>query len=246
MKKYKKILIGTVKAPKASEDEDKLSESDVEAREQNELAYTELLLSCKEVVCFGLIDESKTEDLPDGDARLAWSKLMDKFEPKTNSSRANLKTSFQNCKMESGQDPDVWIRKLEVLRQKYNFSLPKEEASRKIPDKDVIEHVLEHVTEDYAVQKEVLQELYDNGKLTLKKARDKLNTRYKQLAKSEDQDSMLMFKQFKGNCRNCGKQGHKAENCWDKAENASKRPDWWKNRSGLTKIDDFDKFYYFW
>ena len=71
LKKYKKILIGSIKAPKASEDEDKLSESDVEAREQNELAYTELLLSCKEVVCFGLIDESKTKDLPDGDAQLA-------------------------------------------------------------------------------------------------------------------------------------------------------------------------------
>jgi hypothetical protein len=33
---------------------------------------------------------------------------------------------------------------------------------------------------------------------------------------------------FKGNCRICGKKGHKAGDCWENKRNESKRPDWYK------------------
>jgi hypothetical protein len=32
---------------------------------------------------------------------------------------------------------------------------------------------------------------------------------------------------FKGKCNSCGKLGHKAEKCWEKEENADKRPEGW-------------------
>ena len=37
-------------------------------------------------------------------------------------------------------------------------------------------------------------------------------------------------KQFKKNCRICGQQAHKAEDCWEKEENKNKRPANWKSR----------------
>jgi len=36
---------------------------------------------------------------------------------------------------------------------------------------------------------------------------------------------------FKGKCNHCGKVGHKEADCWEKEENANKRPANWKNNS---------------
>ena len=36
-------------------------------------------------------------------------------------------------------------------------------------------------------------------------------------------------KKFKGDCRICGKKGHKANDCWDNNKNKDKRPSWYKS-----------------
>ena len=35
---------------------------------------------------------------------------------------------------------------------------------------------------------------------------------------------------FKGKCRKCGKKGHKDKDCWEKEENANKRPAKWRGQ----------------
>jgi hypothetical protein len=37
--------------------------------------------------------------------------------------------------------------------------------------------------------------------------------------------------QFQGKCSNCGRQGHKVEDCWEKEENKEKRPKWYKGKA---------------
>jgi hypothetical protein len=35
---------------------------------------------------------------------------------------------------------------------------------------------------------------------------------------------------FQGKCDNCGRQGHKVDACWEKAENKDKRPKWFQGK----------------
>jgi hypothetical protein len=50
---------------------------------------------------------------------------------------------------------------------------------------------------------------------------------------------------FQGKCDNCGRQGHKADACWEKAENRDKRPKWFKGKDngevGATATDGGSK-----
>jgi hypothetical protein len=54
---------------------------------KNDVAYAKLLISCEDNLCFELVHSSRSEQLPEGDAHVAWSNLMSNFEPKT---KANL------------------------------------------------------------------------------------------------------------------------------------------------------------
>ena len=61
--------------------EDPNAEIDVNLNIQ---AYNDLILSCQEEITFGIVDESVSETFPNGDARVAWSNLQSRFEPRTN------------------------------------------------------------------------------------------------------------------------------------------------------------------
>jgi hypothetical protein len=85
----------------------------------NRLGYAELMLSCKEVVCFNLIDAVKSETYPNGDAILAWKSLQERFDPKTSSSLVLLKKEFNLCALRrTDKDPDKWITQLLLLRRR--------------------------------------------------------------------------------------------------------------------------------
>jgi hypothetical protein len=66
--------------------------------ELNIQAYTDLILSCQEEISFGIIDESISETFPDGDARLAWKNLCDKFEPNTCAAKVQATQEFHQLK----------------------------------------------------------------------------------------------------------------------------------------------------
>jgi len=51
-----------------------------EAYELNDKGYQFLILSCSEIA-FGLVNMAKTVDLADGDARLAWKNLTERYAP---------------------------------------------------------------------------------------------------------------------------------------------------------------------
>ena len=75
-------------------------------------------MSMEDDTCFGLVEEACTDDLPEGDAYLAWTNLKNKFEPKTGATKVLLKQQFNNCRLEdASKDPDQWISTLERLRQ---------------------------------------------------------------------------------------------------------------------------------
>jgi hypothetical protein len=49
----------------------------------NSLGYAELISSMFDNVSFSIVDESRTDELPESDFSLAWSGLKEVFEPST-------------------------------------------------------------------------------------------------------------------------------------------------------------------
>ncbi len=65
-------------------DLEKLTMTTDDQKKMYSLAYSDLLLAMTNDVSFGLVDEARSTAYRDGDARTAWSKLMQQFESQTN------------------------------------------------------------------------------------------------------------------------------------------------------------------
>ena len=139
-----------------------LPEADQEANDNNKV-YSDLLLACQEDVTFGIIEESTTEAFPDGDARLAWKRLNEKFEPKTGASKVQLKSEFQKMKLvDPDEDPDIWINTLELMRRKLK------NLNVEINDEDLMLHILNNIpTKDYKTTIEICEEEITRSTLKL-------------------------------------------------------------------------------
>ena len=86
--KFKDILIENKVIHHKVEIEDR-TEEDERLVEKNDNGMTELILSISDEISFGIVDGAVTEDLPDGDLRLAWERLCNEFEPRTTSRLPN-------------------------------------------------------------------------------------------------------------------------------------------------------------
>ena len=86
-----------------------------DAYELNDKGYQFLILSCSDIA-FGLVNMAKTTDLADGDARLAWKNLTDRYAPQGSTDLIHLTGEFNNCILDSSHgDPNVWFIKLETI-----------------------------------------------------------------------------------------------------------------------------------
>ena len=81
-------------------------------RRTNEIAYCELLLAMKSDKCLQLVSDSVTKKLPDGDCSLAWTTLVEAYEPTDTSSKLKTIEEFNTTAYIPGQDVDLWISKM--------------------------------------------------------------------------------------------------------------------------------------
>ena len=82
---FKTILTGKLVVP------DEEAEDYDELLRLNDLAYAELMMACQTDACFGIIDNARSNEMPDGDARKAWRDLSEKFEPNTKAALVTTK-----------------------------------------------------------------------------------------------------------------------------------------------------------
>ena len=227
-KDYKKVIVGTANVPSDSVTIDSstaIGKEQKRLRELNELAYEDLILFIDGTtdagrVAFSIVRGSKSNELKDGDACLAWKRLNDKYESKSAPSRLKLKKEFNNSKLQNlKEDPDVWLTKLEDLRvQLVRVNAP-------MTDEDLMEHVLNNLPDAY---ENVITKLEDkigdaNDPLTISKLRDELNLKFERLNgkrtidnnsnNGQDGETALFAGGFKGKCNRCGRWGHKARDC---------------------------------
>ena len=108
--------------------------------QKNDVPYAEILIACECAICFGIINSSRSEQLPDGDAKLAWDNLVSKFEPRTKASLIQLKRKFVDKKMVSStQDPDQWIQCLEGMQRKLQL------MGHEVSEMDLVIHILQNL-----------------------------------------------------------------------------------------------------
>ena len=139
---YMDILSGETKIP--PESKTSLTKEEEASKKGNKVIFAELLLSCSDEVSFGCVSSAKTTALPKGDASLAWKTLKEKFESTTATSKVQARRQFANCRMKSGQDPDVWLMNLERYRARL-----KDTFKTTMDDEDMMIHIINNLSRDY-------------------------------------------------------------------------------------------------
>ena len=65
---------------------------------------------------FDIVNDSKTDELPDGDAKLAWSGLAKLYKPDKPRDLTSLQKNFTNCLLfHKWEDPNKWLLHLNVI-----------------------------------------------------------------------------------------------------------------------------------
>ena len=201
-------------------------------------AYNDLILSCQEDITFGIIDESISADFPDGDARLAWKNLQDKFEPNTGAAKVQLKQEFHQLKLSSvEEDPDVWLTQLELKRRRLKT------LGATIEDDDLILHILNCLPQEYETVMELCEDDLSRGNINLGTVKERIRARYARLQKvsedSEEAVALYMKSQYKKMCSLCGKVGHKSIDCFTLDKNKAKKEAYKKKiQEKLNKSND--------
>jgi len=183
---------------------------------KNDVAYAELLIACECNVCFGIVNSSRSKQLPEGDARLAWMNLTAKFEPTTKGNLIQMKRDFIENKLSSiSQDPDQWIQSLEIMRRKLQI------LGHNVTDMDLIIHILHNLPREYETTLELLENNLKNDLATLDRVKEKLREKFERIQRGKSSPEGALISRgregkFKGSCTYCGIYGHKASDCFKK------------------------------
>ena len=202
--------------------------------DKNVQAYSDLMLSCQEEVIFGIVVESVSNTFPDGDAKLAWDNLYERFEPTTGAEKIRLKSEFQKMRInDATEDPDIWINKLETLHRRLKS------LGVDMSDEDFEIHVLNNLPKEYEGTIQLCEEELDTSSLTITTMKKRIRARFtrlnKEYSKSNESVALIMKNKFKGMCSNCGKIGHKGADCFELEQNKEKKEAWLKKMEANRK-----------
>ena len=100
MKKIKPALNGGITVPPHNENlNSTIDKQKIAARAMNEKSCNELILAMQGELMFKLVENSTTNELPDGDASLVWDNLKKKYEPNTAQTLIRLKKKFVGSRL---------------------------------------------------------------------------------------------------------------------------------------------------
>ena len=234
LKKFRGILEGTTPIPVGPNgqaiplDEDDLIHQ--KYMSTNDLGYSMLNMAVKDEVSFGAIYNAKTFTFPTGCARQAWLNLETIFKPKSSAKKHELEQNFnQSSLSKSSKNPDEWFAELEKIRLQLMLDF-----AVHIDDDRMISQIIYNITPtEYKTTVALIKrDLNKRVPVTLTDVMDDIRQIFgsiKQSGKHNGESALAAksgkpHKKFKGDCRVCGKKGHKAGDCWDNDNNKDKRP----------------------
>ncbi len=213
----------------------------------NDDAWSYLVMAC-EGLAFNLIT-SVTE----GNAFLAYNELLKEFEPKNDDALVDVQEMYATCQIKNpSEDPSKWIDRLKII----NSRLAGIDIKYKKSDVEVMAYVMANSPADHYDDVITVTRKSGISHQTLNDLRKDMHDKWCRLVKTKslkpqstsDEGGEALnvndktkkkawsgSKRFKGNCRKCGKQGHKAANCWSgtggsNEQNKGKTPTGHQNR----------------
>ena len=121
-KGYRKLLEGKETYPEPDDEGYYLEDEEREIerlRKLNHLAYNALIHLINDDVSFNAVDTAFSERYPEGCAKLAWTRLVTRWEPSTLTTVFELETEFSRSKLENvSRNPEEWVTELEYLQHK--------------------------------------------------------------------------------------------------------------------------------
>ena len=111
-------------------------------KQLNKNKYNDLVLAQDYTLCFHIVQEQVTKDLPNGCALRSWGKLENKFDPMTGLSQTGLQKKLAKCELYGiTRDSEEWITELKVLRGDLR------KLGVIIDDVEVMTHILSNLPE---------------------------------------------------------------------------------------------------
>ena len=211
-----------------------LKKKDLEIKKSAREGYMDLVMSMQDIKSFNIVKEHENK------LYSAWSALQDEYEPTTPEALIEEIEAYNESKLNDVKvNVGEWLTDLELKRQRLNS------MGYVINDQMFMTHILSNLPKEYVVMTSDLYSLLIEKKLTIKNLKLKLKRVFKALKKANNwndeetalysreagKEELKFKKRFKGMCNFCGKQGHKAVECWEKEENKDKRPRNWKGRN---------------
>ena len=200
------------------------------------VAFANLSLALNSEQMVRLLINGQSEDWPSG---LAWrvvEALHRRFKPDDIVAKIELRRMLNQIDMTKKEDPCTLFEQLSKIENQFNTAIGKEDAIAIVLDAAPAEYQSVLNAEQRAKGSDItLQDLAETMDQQWRSMYGKRTTKDLQ---GDDGNEIALgaINTFRGKCHNCGEEGHKAQDrensCWNKPENASKRPKWYKPPQG--------------
>jgi predicted Zn-ribbon and HTH transcriptional regulator len=223
MNKFKDILKETrdpnlPRKEVSNEDYDLLTKEQRQAIKKNEIAMASFSMAFITDKAMNIVFLASTEGWEEGEAHLVVKELMKRYRPIDTVSRVEMRQQLAKIQFKKGMDPALIFEQLTSIQNQYLG------PGKRLDKDELIALILDIATDEYKATLTVERKM-KGEKLTVEDLELAMTEEYRQNSRNKmntftSKGEMLLMNQ--GVCYNCGKPGHRANECKSQKLNKSK------------------------